>query len=178
MIPEPTESRENGVVWEGPLHFAADRPHLLVSNEGEPPIDRGEQGDPGGLPGIGGDSAGRMLPLVAGLLVGLVVAGMIGGAVYLGHLELPGWVSPDEDSESAAVADADLMSNEEQLETLLEDNDGRLKQQEVAERLGWTDAKTSKVVRQMREEDAIETFRIGRENVVVLPGTDIDESDS
>jgi uncharacterized membrane protein len=52
---------------------------------------------------------------------------------------------------------------------LLEDNGGRIKQQRIAEEYDWTDAKTSQVVGSLREDDAVETFRIGRENVVALP---------
>ncbi|MFC7196821.1 helix-turn-helix transcriptional regulator [Halosimplex aquaticum] len=52
---------------------------------------------------------------------------------------------------------------------LLEENGGRVKQQRIAGELDWTDAKTSQVVGNLREDDAVETFRIGRENVVTLP---------
>ena len=45
-----------------------------------------------------------------------------------------------------------------------------MKQQQVVQELGWTDAKTSQVVGNLREEEEIEVFRIGRENVLALPG--------
>jgi hypothetical protein len=47
-----------------------------------------------------------------------------------------------------------------------------MKQQEVAESLDWTDAKTSQVVTSMRDEGSLESFRLGRENVLVLPERD------
>jgi len=65
---------------------------------------------------------------------------------------------------------AELLSNEEQVLRLLEAEGGRMKQQQVVSSLEWTDAKTSQVVTSMREDDQIEVFRIGRENVLALPG--------
>jgi len=79
----------------------------------------------------------------------------------------------------------ELLSNEERVLALLDGNDGRMKQQQVAERLDWTAAKTSQVISGLREDDELVTFRIGRENVVTLPDVDLaddisgdDEDDS
>lgn len=63
----------------------------------------------------------------------------------------------------------ELLSNEECVLALVEHEGGRLKQQEVAQTLEWTDAKTSQVVRKMRDAGTLEAFRLGRENVLVLP---------
>ena len=52
-----------------------------------------------------------------------------------------------------------------------------MKQQEVAQTLDWTDAKTSQVVRKMREEGDLDAFRLGRENVLVLPDEEFGPSD-
>ncbi|MFC6824801.1 helix-turn-helix transcriptional regulator [Halopelagius fulvigenes] len=71
----------------------------------------------------------------------------------------------------------ELLSNEECVLALIEHEDGRLKQQEVAQTLDWTDAKTSQVVRKMRDEGTLDAFRLGRENVLVLPDDDGDEAD-
>lgn len=68
----------------------------------------------------------------------------------------------------------ELLSNEERVLALMEHEGGRLKQQEVAQTLDWTDAKTSQVVRRMREADELDAFRLGRENVLVLPDADAD----
>ncbi|RDZ64073.1 hypothetical protein C5B90_13305 [Haloferax sp. Atlit-12N] len=71
----------------------------------------------------------------------------------------------------------ELLSNEERVLRLIESRGGRIKQQEVAGALDWTDAKTSKVVRGMRDEGTIEGFRLGRENVLRLPEDDEDGDD-
>ena len=82
----------------------------------------------------------------------------------------------DQPSEQPGETDADpdpaLLSNEERVMQLLEANGGRMKQQRVVEELEWTDAKTSKVVSGMRESGTIESFRIGRENVLTTPEDD------
>jgi hypothetical protein len=67
--------------------------------------------------------------------------------------------------------DDELLSNAERVVALLEHNDGRMKQQAIASELEWSDAKTSQVIGKMREADDVETFRLGRENVVSLPGS-------
>ena len=63
----------------------------------------------------------------------------------------------------------EFLSNEERVIRLLEERGGRLKQQQVVQELGWTDAKTSQVVTGLREDGELESFRLGRENVLVLP---------
>ena len=65
--------------------------------------------------------------------------------------------------------DPELLSNEEQVLRLLDQHGGRMKQKQVIEELGWTDAKTSKVVSGLREDGQIDSFRIGRENVLTYP---------
>lgn len=75
--------------------------------------------------------------------------------------------SPGDDS---GPAPEDLLSNEENVIQLLEDRGGRAKQQDVVEAFGWSETKTSEVVNEMREDDALEVYRLGRENVLVLPG--------
>jgi len=69
----------------------------------------------------------------------------------------------------------ELLSNEERVRKVLEDNGGRMRQQELVEETGWTEAKTSQVVGEMRESGALESFRLGRENVLKLPDDDEEE---
>ena len=93
----------------------------------------------------------------------------------------------DGDAAGAAAAGADgdddppwedeLLSNEEQVLALVEHEGGRMKQQEVAGTLEWTDAKTSQVVRKMRDAGDLDAFRLGRENVLVLPDEEFGPTD-
>lgn len=146
VAPTPTEEHEGSVVWRGPTDFAGDEPRLVVANAPGP---------------------AAYVPVAAGAIALLVVA------VGLAWRRRTGgdWPTPSRKSEDRATP-PELMSNEERVLTLLEAEGGRVKQQEIVRSLGWTDAKTSQVIRDMREEGSVEVFRLGRENVVSLPDYD------
>lgn len=77
--------------------------------------------------------------------------------------------APAGDEESV---DEELLSPEERVLKLIREHGGRMKQQEVVQEMGWTDARTSQVVGSLREEAKLESFRLGRENVLKLPDED------
>ncbi|PSP74628.1 hypothetical protein BRC70_02215 [Halobacteriales archaeon QH_6_68_27] len=64
----------------------------------------------------------------------------------------------------------ELLSDEERVLGLLEDNGGRMKQQDVKESLGWSRTKTSNVVNDLQDAGKVEVYRLGRENTLALPG--------
>jgi hypothetical protein len=115
------------------------------TGEGSPPDTDGEAGD--SAIGNGADGA-----IADGASSGASVDGPSDGTVADGD------GSPDE-----------LLSNEERVVRLLERHGGRLKQQAVVAELDWTEAKTSQVVSDLRETGDVESFRLGRENVLSLP---------
>jgi uncharacterized membrane protein len=78
-----------------------------------------------------------------------------------------------DDSDVAGSPPDELLSNEERVLQLLRENGGRMKQKQVAEQLDWTAAKTSQVVGDLREDEEVDAFRLGRENVLTLPDVDI-----
>ncbi|MFB6071492.1 MAG: helix-turn-helix transcriptional regulator [Halobacterium sp.] len=122
------------------------------SRDGEPP---GPVPSPPGGGGTGGESGGGESGGSGGGEA--AESGAAGGAAAGAASEEP----PEE-----------LLSNEERVKRFLESQGGRAKQQAVVEELGWTEAKTSQVVKEMRENDELESFRIGRENVLKLPEAD------
>lgn len=154
--PDPDDDTASSVRWSGPREFADDEPHLVVT--GDEPDD-----DPGGLP--------TWLALPA-LLAILVAAG--GGWWYVSRDRPPTEPTTTAEEANPEADEAPLLSNEERVLHLLEERGGRMKQQEVAEELDWTATKTSKVVGNLREDDELESFRLGRENVLRLP--EVDES--
>ncbi|SEW20011.1 helix-turn-helix transcriptional regulator [Halobacterium jilantaiense] len=75
------------------------------------------------------------------------------------------------DTESAAGGvDPELLSDEERVERLLAENGGRMKQSKIVEETRWSTAKVSQLLSSMDEADRVEKLRIGRENLISLPG--------
>lgn len=74
--------------------------------------------------------------------------------------------SEDEKSDDAATEV--VMTEEERVRGLLEDRGGRTRQAVIADELGWSASKTSRVVGRMVAEGAIEKLQLGRENLLNL----------
>jgi len=182
VTPPPDQSSADSATWNGRTSFGPDEPRLVVSTGGSG----------SGLPGT--MLLAAVVALAALLAGGWLVAGRLreddggealdetaggGGAAAAVDSGGPDADTGDDVEEADAGGDGDsggrteppeeLLSNEERVIRLLEDNGGRIKQQQIAAEYDWTDAKTSQVVGTLRDEDAVETFRIGRENVVALP---------
>jgi len=77
------------------------------------------------------------------------------------------------DAEGAPESEReDLLSNEERVLQFVREQGGRVKQQEIVEAFDWTEARTSQIVRDLRDDGTLEGFRLGRENVLKLPDED------
>ncbi|WP_436925549.1 helix-turn-helix transcriptional regulator [Halosimplex amylolyticum] len=178
VTPDPDATGNGSVTWRGPAEFGPNEPRVVVA------------------PGGGSGLPTTLLAGIAVLVVAVAGAGWLyrsrgGGTDAPGESgaatesaaegaatrgaaddDATGPVDADGTGGAAQVDDGppeELLSNEERVIRLLEDNGGRIKQQQIAGEFDWTDAKTSQVVGSLRDEDAVETFRIGRENVVALP---------
>jgi hypothetical protein len=164
--PPPDDRRDAAVIWTGEqTEFLENEPTIeLIQDSGSDPQTDPESEDLG-------TSAWWLL--AAGVLALIGVAGL-----WLGRDRWwPEWSDGDTAGSGGRAGDAadqsmDLLSNEERVLQLLEERGGRVKQQEVVAELDWTEAKTSQVVTQLRNEDRIDVFRIGRENVLALPDED------
>ena len=171
VTPAADETPDNAVVWDGDsTDFVTGEPRIVVAASGS-----------GLTPGM-----------LIGVIIVILLAG-VGGWFYQRQPTAADSASPaataneaadesdsaaadspnDDDGATAAAADdepdPELLSNEEQVLRLLDEHGGRMKQKQVIEELGWTDAKTSKVVSGLREDGQIDSFRIGRENVLTFP---------
>ena len=80
----------------------------------------------------------------------------------------------DPEATASEPSDAELLSDEERVERLLERNDGRMKQASIVDETGWSNAKVSQLLSTMDEAGRIEKLRIGRENLISLPDGDDD----
>lgn len=156
VSPPPDRQEARTVYWTGPREFGAGEPRVELA-PGTPPADDGDTTAPAAA-----ESAGWLSGLPPVLLGVLALVGL-GAVLAVATRRGAG-------DDGAGDAAADLRTNEERVLDLLAERGGRLKQQEVAAALGWTDAKTSKVVRGLREDGEVEVVRVGRENVVALPG--------
>lgn len=192
VAPEPSATGTNHVEWRGPLEFGDGEPSLVVSTADTPPDETPTPPDE--------ETSGMLLPLV-GVAVLLIVLGAgwhFRDHDAIESIPLFARGSTDDtadrvedgtraehrdraasgaDASADAGADVDdpppeLLSNEEQVLRLLERRGGRMKQQEVVQELDWTEAKTSQVVGQLREAGKVNTFRVGRENVITFPDED------
>jgi len=161
-------------------------------------------GDGGTTAAAGAGGGGSDLPFAVG--VGLFAIGVVAALAWYGYRQgggLPGddvddggtsggatasapTDDPDDDAAAAAAGNTgeeaetppeELLSNEERVLKLVRENGGRMKQQEVVDELDWTEAKTSQVVRGLRDEGDLEGFRLGRENVLKLPDQGEDDTD-
>lgn len=153
--PTPDVDRSGSAVWIGPADFDDDEPRVRLER-----------------PVAGPHVPGWLAPAAL-----LVLLGLAGGAL---------WTRRDGGTRITATADGgteadepapELLSNEERVLRLLERRGGRAKQQDVVDELGWTEAKTSQVIGALREQGDIESFRLGRENVLSVPRMSGDEID-
>ena len=184
VTPDADERRSNAVVWRGSeTEFVAGEPSIVLKPEGAL----------GGVTGDGtgsNDRSGSTLSLALGVLVLLGVAGAVTwwvrrredddgtgtGASAVGE-------SDDDPSDDAGAAPesgpaSELLSNEERVLKFVRDQGGRVKQQEVVSEFDWTEARTSQIVRQLRDDGELDGFRLGRENVLKLPDGDESAPDS
>jgi len=168
--PEPDERRDGAVVWRGAeTSFVSGEPSVVLR-----PASAASPEGP--------SSPGSLLPLVG---VGLLL--LVGSAVawrYRGRFGSngesaddaaaptadtePESSSPDPD-EAPPEAREDLLSNEERVLRFVREQGGRVKQQEIVEAFDWTEARTSQILRDLRDQGDLEGFRLGRENVLKLP---------
>ncbi len=68
--------------------------------------------------------------------------------------------------------DLSLLADDERVERLLERNGGRMRQAAIVEETNWSDAKVSQLLSSMADADQVSKLRIGRENLITLPGVD------
>lgn len=69
--------------------------------------------------------------------------------------------------------DESLLSDEERVERLLTENDGRMMQANIVSETNWSNAKVSQLLSAMAEDGRINKLRIGRENLITLPDEDV-----
>ena len=136
-------------------------------------------------------------------VVGLIVLLLTGGTVALyrtvisadddGEGGVPPSTPPSDDSGAAAetpteaegsdepattVTDEELLSDTDRVASLLESHGGRMRQSAIVEETDWSKSKVSMLLSDMEEDDEITKLRVGRENIISLPGHEPDAAGS
>lgn len=71
---------------------------------------------------------------------------------------------------SFPTPEAPVLTDEERVVGLLESNGGRMRQTRIVERTDWSKSKVSMLLSDMEDDGAVHKLRVGRENIVSLPG--------
>ncbi|WP_256297197.1 helix-turn-helix transcriptional regulator [Haloarchaeobius salinus] len=137
--------------------------------------------------GGGSDGSLPMLPI----MLGLVLVGLAGAVVWFSRR------SEDDDTGTAAtdspsdggdggaaatespavepsVPDEELLTDEDRVVDLLEENGGRMRQSNIVDETDWSKSKVSMLLSDMEDDGSISKLRVGRENIVSLAGHEPD----
>ncbi|MWV41536.1 hypothetical protein [Natrialba sp. INN-245] len=170
--PSPDDPPEGSIFWDGDgTEFTDEQPLIVLIENAEGTEEPVEPEESPSMPWLA--VAGALALLVAAAAIGWAIRHRADGVSYspgngpAQQARVP--VESDEPGSQTAGPPDELLSNEERVLRLLEQRGGRIKQQEIVAELDWTEAKTSQVVSGLREDDEVEVFRIGRENVLSLP---------
>ncbi|RLM36549.1 MULTISPECIES: hypothetical protein [unclassified Haloarcula] len=180
----PSAVDDGKLVFEGRRTFEPG--YLSVVYTGEQPTTETPTGTPESIfSGIGS-------AWIGGVVLMLLLVGAVGYMFKTGYTDgLPsiaaGTDDEGDDSTGTAAAtsdttasddvDVELLSDEERVERLLEENGGRMKQARIVSETGWSNAKVSQLLSSMDDEGRIDKLRIGRENLISFPDEDITDFD-
>lgn len=64
----------------------------------------------------------------------------------------------------------EFKTDREKVCELVDDNGGRMKQSEIVNSVDWSKAKVSRLLAELEEDEQLTKLRLGRENLVCLPG--------
>jgi hypothetical protein len=187
------------VTWQGERRFTDNRPRAVLeprgasatatTTDGGTSADTSSAGDDR-TPDAGEESSADGLLPTVGVVV-LLVAGAVtavalrrrdvlfdsgsADADEAGGAEAAGAAGGAADgvSEEAggpAVEEAELLSDEDRVVALLEQNGGRMKQVNIVEETEWSKSKVSMLLSEMDEAGTISKLRVGRENIISLEG--------
>ncbi|NHN48496.1 hypothetical protein G9464_12965 [Halostella sp. JP-L12] len=178
------------VTWTGERRFTDNRPRVVLAppdavTTTETPDENttAATGSDDANDGSGSDTlASDALPVLA------LVAALALGAVAVVALRRNGAILGDDDSASAgaggtdspgaggaaaaepAVEDEEMLSDEDRVVKLLNENGGRMKQVNIVDETGWSKSKVSMLLSDMEDEGTISKLRVGRENIISLDG--------
>ncbi|MFU8867665.1 helix-turn-helix transcriptional regulator [Natronococcus sp.] len=100
-------------------------------------------------------------------VAGLVALVMLGGALVARNRLA---TTPGLGTESDPQRDEEFVTDRERVCELISENGGRMKQSKIVDSVDWSKAKVSRLLAELEEEEEVTKLRLGRENLVCLPG--------
>lgn len=100
-------------------------------------------------------------------VVGIIALALLGGALAARNRLLE---NSSITSDSEPQQHEDFVTDRERVRQLLSENGGRMKQSKIVDSVDWSKAKVSRLLAELEEDDQITKLRLGRENLVCLPG--------
>ena len=73
-------------------------------------------------------------------------------------------------SREPRVSQQEFKTDRERVCDLVNENGGRMKQSEIVNSVDWSKAKVSRLLAELEDDEQITKLRLGRENLVCLPG--------
>lgn len=163
VSPEPDINDGELLIWDGERFFEEGQPSVVFSEQ-----DGNGSDDTGTSPQ---SDSSTPLAVVAGLLA--LVSGFAGG-LYLGRKKgIVGKKGAEKEEGGAdeveeAEAGKELLTDEDRVVRILEEEGGKMKQAEIVERTDWSKSKVSMLLSNMEDDGKISKLRLGRENVIEL----------
>lgn len=99
-------------------------------------------------------------------LMGILVLMLLGG-VLIARNRFASQSSLVTDPEAH---DEEFLTDREKVQRLIRENGGRMKQSKIVDSVDWSKAKVSRLLAELEDEGRITKLRLGRENLVCLPG--------
>jgi uncharacterized membrane protein len=100
-------------------------------------------------------------------VAGLVALMMLGGAlVARNQLAATSGLGAESDPQR----NDEFVTDRERVCELIRENGGRMKQSRIVDSVDWSKAKVSRLLAELEEEEEVTKLRLGRENLVCLPG--------
>ncbi|ELY95515.1 helix-turn-helix transcriptional regulator [Natrialba taiwanensis] len=85
-----------------------------------------------------------------------------------------GATEPDTEADPNAtpvgLSEEELLTDEDRVVKLIQENGGRMKQVNIVDETGWSKSKVSMLLSEMEDDGTISKLRVGRENIISLDG--------
>lgn len=195
-----TLPESSSITWTGEQSFTDERPEVVFTQVESEELEGTE------TPGVTPTPEPGPIEFDADgvwLVIGLVLFGVLVGVAVVayrtergpfapgstrtldGSADDPADGGPEDgtlDSDPApgkhTIADEEYLPDDQRVLTLLEEHGGRMRQGDIVAQTGWSKSKVSMLLSELEAADRISKLRVGRENIISLPGFEPDATNS